>query len=195
MLRKFALGLCLILIAACNSLSQSAPNKISFPETGAVFLVSSVGNDQVTTVLHASEPGYNSQAGGNFARAMVYANQKRSYLLEGPTAATKLTGKLEAIYVRLGNDDPETVKNRVSLLSLEPTKDSRIAVRFSNNVFGGSLKRQVNEVAITKVEVENGHWLKVTPNAALKPGEYGIVFLPKTVTTFADVVYDFSVSQ
>jgi len=44
---------------------------------------------------------------------------------------------------------------------------------------GDPSSRKEDEVAVTVIDLPDGAWTKVTPGAALPPGEYGIVFLPK----------------
>ncbi|NUQ28056.1 MAG: hypothetical protein HOQ35_06025 [Acidobacteriaceae bacterium] len=146
-------------------------------------------------MIHASEPKFNTQAGGNFARAMVYANQHRSLELDGKTSPAQLKGNFQAIYIRIGSDDPEVVRNRVALLALDPDKETRVVARYSNNVFGGQHKRNITQIAVTKEDVEDGKFLKLVPQTPVKPGEYGIALMPKDAIFVGDLIYDFTIPE
>jgi len=192
-LRNLLRILCLAVSSSCLVAAQS--NHITLPSTGTVIVVATAKGDPVPTAIHASEPKFNTQAGGNFARAMVYANQHRALELEGKTSAAQIQGNFQAIYIRIGSEDPEVVRNRVTLLALDQDKETRVIARFSNNVFGGQHKRNIVQVAVNKEDAEEGRFLKLIPQVPLKPGEYGIVFMPKDVNFVGDLIYDFTIPE
>jgi len=176
--------------------AQSSPEVapgVTLPTKGSVVVLDNVDGKAAAVTIHGSEIKSNSHAGGNFARSMVYAGPHTSVELEGITSSLALTSNMPVFFVRLPSEDPDTQRNRATLLRLRPTKDTRVVLDFSANVFGGSRKRHTDDVEIIKSDVDGGQWLKITPKKPLEPGEYGIAFLPKDQMLFADIVYDFTI--
>lgn len=169
------------------------PAGLSLPTKGGMYAVEVSGSGGALTQLHASEISVNSHAGSNFARSMVYAGSRAGWELKGLNAATHLRGTGLSFLVRLPDDDAELVRGRVTLLRLHQTEKNRVAAGFSQNMFGGQRKRQQDVIEVTKVDVQGGSWLMVTPAKTLEPGEYGLAVLPKDSNVFADAVYDFDV--
>jgi len=66
-------------------------------------------------------------------------------------------------------------------------------VEFTANVFGGSRKRVIEEVAIRKEDLGTGTWLKITPQKSLEAGEYAIAYMPKDKLLSPDTFYDFTI--
>jgi hypothetical protein len=179
--------------ALAQSPTEIAPG-ISLPATGAMVAVDRDATGSKTVALHATEIKSDGHAGSNFARGLVYSGPHATIELDGLSAAVVVHTATPVFYVRLASDDPDMQRNRLTLIRLKPAKTTRIAADFSANVFGGSRKRQDDEIAVEKTDVENGAWLKVTPTAPLKPGEYGLAYIPKDKLLFADTIYDFSIS-
>ena len=187
----------LLLSASTFCVSQSSPEAapgISFPATGSVFALDKSSGAGNLVQIHASEIMSNSHAAGNFARSAIYVGARSSVELNGINAATNLSSEKTIFFVRLTLDDPEIFRNRVSLIRLKQSKDRRVVSSFSQNIFGGQRSRHYDEVAIRKVDVAGGAWLKIEPEAPLTPGEYGIVIMPKDPAFITDVVYDFDVA-
>jgi hypothetical protein len=190
------IAVCLLLGTAplrAQSPQEMAPG-VGFPSVGGVILLDTTGVAPRSVVVHATEIKSNAHAGGNFARGMVYAGAHSSIELDGTTSALTITNPSPTFFVRLPTDEPDIQRGRITLLRLKPTKDTRVVLDFSQNVFGGSRKRHIDAVAIVKTDVDGGAWVKVTPENPLPPGEYGITFLPKDQMLFADTVYDFTVA-
>ena len=161
------------------------------PTSGTIF---AMDGDKGMVQLHPSEIVSNSHAGSNFARSMVYSGPRASVELEGLSAAVHLTSDKASFLVRLAGDDSELLRGRVALIRLRQGSKRRVVSTFSQNIFGGQRNRAYDVVAVTKTDVSDGNWLKLTPDVPLPPGEYGIVFLPKDSWLFADTVYDFDVN-
>lgn len=144
--------------------------------------------------LHPSEIATNTHAGSNLARGLVYAGPRATFELSGLNAAVHLNAASCIFYVRLVGDDPELSRRRLALVHLKQTADRRVVSTYSQNVFGGQRARKYDVVDVTKTDVLNGDWLKLSPEAPLTPGEYGIVFMPKDPSFAPDAVYDFDVA-
>jgi hypothetical protein len=149
------------------------------------------GHAKVETI-HPTAILSNAHTDSNIARGLVYSGQHNTVELAGVTSNLTLTTATPTFYIHIDPDDPNNQRNMITLVRLKPTKVSRIVFNFSANAFGGSRKRHVDAIAVTKADV-TGNWLKITPQAPLPPGEYGIVFLPAQAMLFPDRVYDFSV--
>jgi len=165
------------------------------PSTGMVTLLDSVDGHLKAITVHSSEIKSNAHAGGNFARGLAYVGPHSTVELEGVTSSLSVRGGAPVFYIRLPSEDPDTVRNRATLLRLKPLKDTRQVLDFSQNVFGGGRKRKVDEVPVVKSDVDGGMWIKLTPRTPLAPGEYGITFMPKDALLFSDIVYDFTVPE
>ena len=178
---------------ATSSAEAFAP-AVELPSTGSVFALEKQAGSGTIVPLHATEIKSNSHAGGNFARSLVYAGPHSGVELSGAHAAVTLPGTT-VFYVRLASDNPDLQREQATLVRLQEKPDSRQVVEFSRNIFGGSLKRKVDEVAIEKLDVEGQPVLRITPVKPLEPGEYGVSFMPKDPSLFSEIVYDFSVAK
>ena len=168
---------------------------IAAPASGVVFGLDQRAAAPALLQLHPSEIHLNTRAAGNFARSMVYAGPRSNVELKGSSAAVSFHTSKATFFVHLVGDDPELMRTRVTLVALEPGKDKRIVSVWSANVFGGGRARHYDEVAVEKEDLLDGTWLRLQPQQALPPGEYGITFLPKDANLMPDSVYDFDVSS
>lgn len=190
--------LLLLAVPACapaQNDSAALPAGVTLPIKGGTYAVQA-GQDGVELIrLHASEIVSNSHAGSNFARSMVYAGPHSTVELDGINASAHLKGAKLSFLVRLSDDSPDLMLDRVALIRLQQTDKRRVVSTYSQNIFGGQHKRQYDIVETTKAEVgdANASWALVTPVQPLGPGEYGIVFLPKDPNLFFGEVYDFNV--
>lgn len=176
-----------------NNSTEVAPG-ITLPSTGTIYGLDNTAKGASLVQIHPKEVLADSHAGSNFARSMVYSGPHNSIDIDGATSATVFQSPQLVLYVRLGGDEPELLRDRVKILKLTPVKNRRRVTDFSMNIFGGHRSQHYDEVQVTKTEVPNSNWLKLVPQSSLEPGEYGIVFIPKDPNFFADAVYDFSVA-
>jgi hypothetical protein len=198
------LTLCLLLLAVPMVKAQttsSAPSHIAglpagvaIPPTGTVFALDHKQSDSDLVQIHPTEVVSNSHAAGNFARSMVYVGGHASVELDGPSSSTDLADNHDSFLIRIGGDDPDLVRQRVHLVRLNPTKDRRVVISFSQNIFGGQRKKKFDDIQVKKFDAAKGTWLKITPQKPLAPGQYGIVFMNNDPAFVPDVVYDFEVA-
>ena len=181
-------------VAVPGGAESVLPAGLVLPNSGMVFGVDSKRSVPELVQLHASEVVSNAHAASNVARAQVFMGPHATYELKGLNAAIHLGDAQPAFYVRVGFDEPDLVRRRVHLIRMEQTAERRVVLTYSQNVFGGQRAKKYNEIAVTKVDAEGGLWLKVTPDAPLPPGEYGIVIMPKDAVMMPDAVYDFDVA-
>lgn len=179
---------------AAPATPEAAPG-LSLPAAGGVAaLDTDSGGAPVVVTLHASEIAIDNHTGANVASSAFYGNRHRSIDLDGATATQILPTSPSALFVCLGQDNRELWRSEATVIRLKVVKDRRVAITFSNNYFGGSLKRIMDVVPIEKTDVPNSCWLKMTPAASLAPGEYAFVFLMKDPSFFPELIYDFSVA-
>jgi hypothetical protein len=163
------------------------------PTTGAVLALETADGKPQLVTIHASEIVSNTHAGSNLARGLVYAGPRATIEIQGASASTSLVGHADTYYVKISGDDAEVLRSRLHLIRLTPNKERRVVIRFSQNVFGRQRTKTFDDVAITKADEVPDTWLRVTPDAPLAAGEYGMVFMPKDAGTLPTIVYDFSV--
>jgi hypothetical protein len=181
-------------IAQAQNSPEIAPG-VSLPATGAIVALDTVNGHPQAVTLHASEVKYNPHAAGNVARSLIYNGPHSSVEVEGTASKSSLVTTQPVFYIRLSSEDAEIQRNRLTLVRLMPDKKSRVVLELSANIFGGSRKRYVDDVAVAKIDVEGTSWLKIVPTQALTPGDYALLFLPKDQVMFPDSVYDFSISE
>lgn len=159
-----------------------------------MYAIQSTSSGNMLVQLHASEIKSNSHAGSNFARGMVYSGPRASVELDGLNAETHLEGSGLSFLIRLGDEDTDLMRSRLTLVRLKQTANRRVVSTFSQNIFGGQRKREYDVVPVSKTDVPDANWVKLTPAQPLEPGEYGIVMMPKDVNLFPGEVYDFDVA-
>ncbi len=194
MLPRVALAL-VLLPFALPAPALSAPQQVEpgVSLTGALTLVEhpSTGSPTATT-MHASKVGSNAHTGSNIAKGLVYAGQRHTVEIDGLTSSLVLTTNTPTFYVHIDPEDPNDQRAMFTLVRLQQAKDTRVAISFSANTFGGGQKRHVEEVLVSKTDA--GHnILKMTPQSPLQPGEYGLLMLPEDTKVFPDRIYDFTV--
>ncbi len=197
------LTLCLLLLLVPMGKAQTAspdashldglPSGVVLPQTGTVFALDHAESAPDLVQIHPTEVVSNSHAAGNFARSMVYVGGHASVELDGTSASTNLADGHESFLIRIGGDDPDLVRQRVHLVRLRPTKDRRVVISYSQNIFGGQRKKKVDDIQVKKADAAKDTWLKITPQKPLAPGEYGILFMNNDPAFVPDVVYDFEV--
>ncbi|MFT4113561.1 hypothetical protein [Silvibacterium sp.] len=190
-----ALGTSALLLPGQEVSTPEVAPGIHLPERGSYSMLVEKSSKPSLVVLHGSELVSNTHAGSNFARSIVYAGPRRTVEIANLTSEVEVATKSPTFFARIPDDDPDTFRNRLSLIKLKPGKDTRICIEFSANVFGGSRKREVQEIAITKTDMDGGAWVKFTPEQPLEPGEYAVVELPKDKLLTPTVFYDFGVSN
>ena len=174
--------------------AATLPGGVVLPNTGTVFAVVYKGSDPEPVQLHPSEASVNGHAAGNFARGLVYMNPHATVELKGQHSATSLSDGHDSFFIRIGSsDDVELQRERIHLIRLDETENTRVVTRYSQNIFGGQRRKKFNDIPIAKSTVKQSSWLKIMPEKPLPPGEYGIVFMPKDPIASPDVVYDFNV--
>jgi hypothetical protein len=175
--------------------ASSLPPGISFPSSGASYVLDKRDGGSELLQLHASEVALNSRAAGNFARSAVYVGARASVEVNGLTSSVVIQDRSAPIFVKINSDDPELMRARVHLIRMDQTKNRRVVLVYSQNIFGGQRAKNYHDIAITKTDELVDVWLKVTPQAALEPGEYAIVIMPKDANMSPDYVYDFSIAN
>jgi hypothetical protein len=179
--------------AALGQMPEVAPG-VTLPSS----TVSVVGKDSSGELkamkLKSAAVATDPHTGSNVAKGLVYANQHNSIQIAGKAAATVLQSSQPTFYVRLPEDNRDNLRGQVTLLRLKPTAETRIAIEFTANAFGGHRKRKVDEIAVDKADVHDGDWVKVTPSKPLEAGEYGLMFLPLDPNAYSETVYDFAIA-
>ncbi len=167
--------------------TQDAPK---LPAVGVVFTAQDASPPQQ---VHASELHYNGRTAGNIARGLVYVGPRRSLELDGPSADLTLHTTTPVFYVRLGDEDPEIARKRLSLLKLTPR--ARSAPSSPSKPTPSAETRHQTEVPATKSDTSDARLVEMRPLAPLAPGEYAVAFLPASQADSPGVVYDFTIAK
>ena len=144
---------------------------------------------RLESAVMASDP----HTGSNIAKGAVFVNQHNSIQIVGKSAPTVLQDAQPSFYVRLPDEHRDLMRSQVTLIRMKPTVETRIAIEFSANSFGGHRKRKIDGIQVEKTDVQGGDWVKVTPSKPLDPGEYGLMFLPQDPNAYSQTIYDVSV--
>jgi hypothetical protein len=173
--------------------TEVAPG-VALPDSGIgiVYGLDQLPSGPVLQHIMPNEVVTISHAGSNFLRGLVYSGPHQGVVLDGAHSQTVFTSPKAVFYVRLVGEDAEIMRKRVHLVWLQSNKKNRQLTDYSQNIFGGSRERNVDDVPCAMEMVDDTAWLKITPLAPLVPGEFAIAFLPQDVNEYPTVVYDFS---
>ena len=192
-LRPAALLFCGLATLALAQTRDVLPAGVTLPQHGSMYVLNVADKGPELTLMHATEVMSNAQAEPSFARNLVSAGPRVSVELNGAQSALCVEGKDLALLVRLNEDDPDLVRGRLTLVRLQQTERRRVLATFTQKIFGVQQKKEIEVVEVTKTDVPDGGWVKLTPKKPLEPGEYGLAVMPKDVKLFPDAVYDFEV--
>jgi hypothetical protein len=176
---------------------QVAPG-LRLPEDGGVFLLDTFQSQPQLVMLQQASGEVNRNRKGNILRAAInpIASSKQTIELDGPHATVQAHATVPAIYVSVtpeqGPDtppqptqgssptalpqqpqQPELPWDRFHIVRVQSKKDKRIVGDVKINPLGKASQEQ-NLITTTSQRLTGG-WVKVTPSAALEPGEYAVV--------------------
>jgi hypothetical protein len=167
---------------------------LRLPEDGSFLLLDTFQNQPQLVTLQPNGGEINRNRGQNMIRAAIIpipiTSSKQTIEIEGLHATVQAHAGLVSIYVNLwtGATDsasasqqpqqpqqPEEAWDRYHIVRAEPKKGKRIVGVVKINPLG-KVSQQQNLVPTTCQRL-TGSWVKVTPTAALEPGEYAVVEL------------------
>ncbi len=176
---------------------QVAPG-IRLPETGGVFLLDQFEGKPQLVELVQNGGELNKNTGKNILRAAInpIATSKMSIEIKGLRARVQAHQPQPAIYVNVAlqegeeqaagpvpdategkekdkDKDLDQLPDRFRIVRVEKKKKSRVVGNIKV-AFYGKVTQQGNWLE-TRTEPVAGDWVKVSPAAALKPGEYALV--------------------
>jgi hypothetical protein len=196
--------------------SPTVASGVQLPDTGGVYLLDTYETKPELIELVQSGGEIHKNMGRTILSAAVNPiSFSTKQTIEIPGARCRVQAHLTqpAIYLDINegapDDDtnselskPETAKpeakkqklppleHRFRIVQLEKRKDSRVIGNLKI-MFYGSMSQQENLIP-TQVEQVTSEWIKVTPQASLKPGEYAVAEMlgEKEMNLF---VWDFGV--
>ena len=151
--------------------------------------------------VHHSSVQLNNHKGQNIAGSLagsVFYKPKATVEVAGAHARTVLHDATPSFFVHLqvdpdaAPDSPDTLTPTFAIVQAFPDKDRRVFAQIRFTALTGDAKRKDGIIDSTTETLSNG-WLKITPKAALAPGEYALNPIPKTQNAFSTVVFDFSI--
>jgi hypothetical protein len=185
---------------------QVAPG-LHLPDDGGIFLFDTFQSQPqlVTLQQNTGEVNRNRKANILHSAVIPIASNKQTIELEGPHATVQSHATLPTIYVNLEQDtganvsspqgpqqpqQPEQAWDRFHIVRVQSKKDKRIVGDIKVSPLGKATQEQ--NVIVTSSQRLTGGWIKLTPAAALDPGEYAVVeMLGKGINTY---VWDFGVN-
>jgi len=186
---------------------QVAPG-LHLPDDGGLFLLDTFESQPQLVTLQQNTGEINRNRKANILHSSVIpiASNKQTIELEGPHARVQSHAALPTIYVNLEQDtganagspqgpqqpqQPEQAWDRFHIVRLQSKKDKRIVGDIKVNPLGKATQEQ--NVVVTSSQRLTGGWIKLTPAAALDPGEYAVVEMlgKNAINTY---VWDFGVN-
>jgi hypothetical protein len=172
--------------------------ELRLPENGSFLLLDTFQNQPQLVELQQNGGELNRNRAQNMIRAAVIpipiTSSKQTIEIEGAHATVQAHATLPSIYINeagQGSPDsgpaaqqpqqpqqpqmPEQAWDRFHIVRAEPKKGKRIVGVVRINPLG-KVTQQQNLVPTTCQQMTGG-WVKVTPTAALAPGEYAVVEL------------------
>ncbi len=171
---------------------------LRLPEGGGFLLLDTFQNQPQLVELRQNGGELNRNRAQNMIRAAVIpipiTSSKQTIEIEGLHAIVQAHATLPSIYINEAGQgpadsntvskqpqqpqqpqQPEQAWDRFHIVRAEPKKGKRIVGVVKINPLG-KVSQQQNLVATTCQKLTGG-WVKVTPTAALEPGEYAVVEL------------------
>jgi hypothetical protein len=186
---------------------------LHLPELGSVLLLDTYQNQPELVELQQNGGELNRNRKANVLHAAInpIASSKQTIELDGPHAAVQSHTNLPSIYVNVeqGQDagtggfpeqpqrpqqpqQPQQPWDRFHIVRAKAKNGKRIVGDIKISMIG-KVSQEQNLVPTTSQQLTGG-WIKVTPSAALEPGEYAVVELlgKEGMNTF---VWDFGVNS
>jgi hypothetical protein len=171
---------------------------LRIPAPEGVFLLDVYQGKSEWNKLSQNGGDLNKNMGSNILRGVInpVAGSKQTVELKGLHAGIQSHVGEPAIYFPIDPADPvmgydsETAKNHLRIVRCKNKKGNRIAATIEIAVYG-KMRLKVQYVDAT-VERISDYWVKITPLASMKPGEYAVVELD-TQGSMNQFVWDFGV--
>jgi len=162
---------------------------LHLPEDGSVMLLDTFESQPQLVQLQQTEGELDKNTKSNVLRAAInpISSAHQNIEIEGPHAQIQAHTSLPAIYVNLQASDstpvvqskkpqqPEQPWDRFHIVRAQSKKDRRVVAQVKVSPLK-KVSQQENLIPTTSQQLTGG-WVKVTPTAALDPGEYAVVEL------------------
>jgi len=195
--------------AAATSSSDAAPFEVApgvpLPAHGMVWILDQAENKPRLDRIYLDHVHVNGHTVENVIRAQFLVLRMGATIdLPGTTAKLRVNSHTPVIFVRKSQEEeeeeqsarnPDNVREHFILLRLHVTDNKRVVCTFTAWEFGLKRDRQQDTVQSTIEEIDDGQWLKITPNQPLPDGEYAAVDMPDNKKYFESNVYDFGVGS
>ena len=161
---------------------------LHLPEDGGVLLLDTFETQPQLVRLPQNAGELNRRKAENMVRSAIMPipilGRKETIELEGAHASVQAHASVPAIYVNLEQDQaaaassqgpqqPQQPWDRYHIVRAQSKKDKRIVGDIKINALGKS--SQTQNLVATSAQRLTGGWVKITPDAALDPGEYAVV--------------------
>ena len=166
---------------------------LSVPSTGLPYALDHYQGKAELVPMHHSTVDVNSHNGANVAGSLAgsfFYKPKTTIELAGEHARTVLHDQTPALFLHTLLD-PDGAE--FAIVKAVANKDKRVFSEIRHTQLTGNAKRKDGAVETRREALGDG-WIKITPVAALPPGEYGFLPLPKNQNTFSTMIFDFAIA-
>ncbi len=163
---------------------------LHLPEDGGVFLLDTFQGQSQLAEVQQNGGQINKNMKGNILRAAInpIASSKQTVELEGAHAKIQSHVTRPTLYVNIAQDSevPEEQPQKTAyaqkpndplrfrIVRMQTKQDKRIVGAIKIAVYG-KVSQQQNLVPAKDEVMPGSSWVKITPDAPLKPGEYAVV--------------------
>jgi hypothetical protein len=166
---------------------QVAPG-LRLPDDEGVFLLDTFQGQPQLNEIQQTGGELNKNMKGNILRAAInpIASSKQTIELEGPHAKIQSHIPQPTLFVNSSDDTSASAEQvpktgsqpldplRFRIARMQTKNDKRIAGNIKIAVYG-KVSQQQNLIPTHSEQIPGSNWVKITPGAALQPGEYAVV--------------------
>jgi hypothetical protein len=151
---------------------------LRLPDPDGVFLLDIYRESPELNELIQNGADLKKNLGRNILRGLInpIVSSKQTIELPGLHARVQSHTLTPSMFISIDRSDPsqlytsETAKDHLQIVRCEIKNENRIVGNINVAVYG-KVKQSIQAVEV-KVEALSEHWAKITPAAALEPGEY-----------------------
>ena len=166
---------------------QVAPG-LRLPEDEGVFLLDTFQGQPQLNEIQQTGGELNKNMKGNILRAAInpIASSKQTIELPGPHAKIQSHIPQPTLFVNSSDDTTASAEQvpktgsqpldplRFRIARMQTKNDKRIAGNIKIAVYG-KVSQQQSLIPTHSEQIPGSNWVKITPDAALQPGEYAVV--------------------
>jgi hypothetical protein len=206
-LRRFAKSSVLVLLSLCALTKADAQStldvehSLKIPNDRTPWAVDTYKDRSQLVPIHHSTIAVNRHIGANVAGSVagsIFYKPRLTTELDGMHSRTQLHGKTPILYLLIeSNQDPggegrDADVHTFAIVRAVQHKNKRVVDSLSYTQLTGNAKRHGEFIETSTTQMPGG-WIRIEPKAPMDEGEYCLLPIPKSVGSYATVVYDFGI--